>query len=251
VADERHQLSYRLRYAMRHPERIVPHLKRTARDVSIRLRSRDHVAYYREVMRHDVAESPERAVGSPTHDRWLALGKLQFDYLLEHGLEPAHEVLEIGCGNLRAGWRLIEHLDAGNYHGLDISPDVLLAANRTVAEHGLQDREPRLMLVDDLTFAHLPPARYDIVHAHSVFSHCPPTVILECLDHVGRILRSDGWFDFTFNATSGKEHQVLREDYYYRPENLLRAARSRGFEATFMEDWEPRHPQSKIRLRHA
>jgi SAM-dependent methyltransferase len=251
MGDERHQWRYRVRYALRNPDRITPYLRRTLRDLQIRLRNRDHVSYYREVMRHDVAESPERAVGSPSHDRWLVLGKLQFDYLLEHGLDPNHQVLEIGCGNLRAGWRIIEHLEPGNYAGLDISPDVLLAANRTIADRRLQDREPRLMLVDDLRFAHLPSARYDVIHAHSVFSHCPPAVIVECFDHAGRILRPGGWFDFTFNATGGKEHHVLREDYYYRPETLLQAARDRGFEATFMEDWEPRHPQSKIRLRHA
>jgi SAM-dependent methyltransferase len=250
VADERHRLGYRARYALRNPQRIVPHLQRTARDVAIRVRNRDHVSYYREVMRHDVAKSADRAVGSPTRAQWLALGKLQFDYLLEHGLDPGHELLDIGCGNLRAGWRIIEHLEPGGYHGLDISPDVLIAANRTIVDQDLQQREPRLMLVDDLRFEHLPARRYDVIHAHSVFSHCPSPVIIECLDHVGRILRRGGWFDFTFNATAGEEHHVLREDYYYRPETLLRAARSRGFDATLMTDWEPRHPQSKIRLRH-
>jgi hypothetical protein len=249
VADERHRLTYRLRYAAKNPARVGPFLRRSARDLAIRLKARDHYSYYREVMRHDVATSPEKAVGSATRDRWLALGKLQFDYLLEHGLQPTHDVLEIGCGNLRAGWRIIEFLEPHRYQGLDISPDVLLAANRTIVERELQDREPRLCLVDDLGLEFLPAERYDVVHAHSVFSHCPPEVILECFDHVGRVMRRDGWFDFTFNATAGREHQVLREDYYYRPENLLGAARARGFEATFMEDWEGRHKQSKIRLR--
>lgn len=248
MGDQRHRLLYRARYAVRHPERVVPYLRRATRDVAIRLRARDHYAYYREVMRHDVAKSPEQAVGSANLDRWLALGQLQFDYLLEHGLQPQHDVLEVGCGNLRAGWRLIDHLEPGRYHGLDISPDVLLAANRTVEERGLQEREPRLTLVDDLRFGSFPSHRYDVVHAHSVFSHCPPEVILECFEHVGRIMRPDAKFDFTFNATRGKEHHVLYEDYYYRPENLVKAARARGFDATFMDDWEPRHKQSKIRL---
>ena len=251
MADERHQLTYRVRYALRHPDRIRPYLRRAWRDLKLRIRTRgDHVAYYREVMRHDVATNPRGAVGTPSRERWLALGQLQFDYLLEHGLQPHYDVLEIGCGNLRAGWRLIEHLEPRRYHGLDISPDVLLAANHTVAEHALQDKEPNLRLVEDLRLEHLPADRFDVVHAHSVFSHCPLDVILECFDHVGRILRADGFFDFTFNATAGEEHHVLHEDYYYRPDTLLDAARARGFEAVFLDDWEPRHKQSKIRLRH-
>ena len=251
MADERHRLLYRLRYAWQHPERIRPYLKRLARDASIRLRHRDHVSYYREVMRHDVAENPRGAVGTPSRARWLALGELQFDYLREHGLATDHDVLEIGCGNLRAGWRIIDHLEPGRYTGIDISPDVLLAANDTVEQFELQDREPHLSLVRDLRFGWLPADRFDVVHAHSVFSHCPVEVIEECLAHVGRILRPDGFFDFTFNATAGEEHHVLHEDYYYRPGTLLGLARRHGLEARVMDDWEPRHKQSKIRVRHA
>ena len=59
------------------------------------------------------------------------------------------------------------------------------------------------------------------MHAHSVFSHSPLHVIEECFAHVGRILAPGGWFDFTFDRTEGKEHQVLREDFYYRTETLI------------------------------
>lgn len=249
MADARYRVDYRLRYAVRHPKRVVPHVLRTWRDWRIRRGHPDHVSYYREIMRHDVAANPEQAVGSATRDRWLALGELQFSYLREHGLRPEHDVLDIGCGNLRAGWRLIDYLEPRGYTGIDISPDVLLAANRTLVEFGLQEREPRLGIVDDLRFEHLAGQRFDVVHAHSVFSHCPLEVIEECFDHVGRILRADGFFDLTFNATAGKEHHVLHEDYYFRPETLLTAARKRGFVAEVMDDWTPRHQQRKIRLR--
>jgi SAM-dependent methyltransferase len=250
VADERYRLRYRIRYALRHPERIRPYLRRWLRDLRFRLSgARDHVSYYRQVMRDDVAADPDRSVGSATRERWLALGELQFDYLVEHGLQPDHQVLEIGCGNLRAGWRLIRHLEPQHYWGVDISPDVLLAASRTVEHYGLQDAEPRLQLVDDLRFRWCPDERFDVIHAHSVFSHCPIEVVEECFAHVGRILRPDGWFDLTFNATSGREHHVLHEDYYYRPETLIRCAERQGLRAEVMTDWDPRHRQRKLRIR--
>jgi SAM-dependent methyltransferase len=252
VADERHRLGYRLGYALRHPERIGPHLRRAWRDLRFRLSgSRDHVAFYRAVMRDDVARDPERAVGSPSHARWLALGELQFDYLVDHGLRPDHDLLEIGCGNLRAGWRFIRYLDPDRYWGIDISPDVLLAANRTLERYELQPRQARLQLVDDLRFGWAPADRFDVIHAHSVFSHCPIDVVDECFGHVGRVLRPTGFFDLTFNATTGKEHHVLHEDYYYRPATLVRLAEQHGFAAEQLEDWEPRHAQSKLRLTHA
>ena len=205
-----------VRYAARHPGRIVPHGRRLARDAMLRLKNRDHVGYYRAVMKADAARSDEGAVGSHTHESWLKIGQMQFDYLVSHGLKPGMRMLEIGCGNLRAGRLFIDYLDAGSYYGIDISPDILLAAEGVVGQYGLQAKLPHLALVRDLRLEFLPDGQFDVVHAHSVFSHSPIEVIDECLAHVGRVLAPGGFFDFTFDRTDGAEHQVLREDFYYR-----------------------------------
>src|SRR5690606_37765412 len=169
----------------------------------------------------------------------------------EHGLRPSDRMLEIGCGNLRAGRLFIACLDTGNYYGIDISPDILLAAQRTIVEYGLQDKLPHLTPVRDLRFEFLPEKHFTVVHAHSVFSHSPLEVIEECFAHVGRILAPEGFFDFTFDRTEGKEHHVLREDFYYRTETLISLAEKYGLSARFMDDWEKRpHGQSKIRVTH-
>ncbi|MEU4830993.1 class I SAM-dependent methyltransferase [Streptosporangium sp. NPDC023615] len=245
----RSSVVHQLRYALGHPGRVPGHLRRLARNTWLRLRNRDHVSYYRAVMRSDTARDPYAAVGSASHRRWAALGKMQFDYLLRHGLRPEHRLLEIGCGNLRAGRLLIGYLEPGNYHGIDISPDILIAAQETLARYRLRDRFPHLMPVRDLRFAALPDGAFDVVHAHSVFSHSPIHVIEECFRNVGRIMKPGGWFDFTFDRTEGEEHQVLGEDFYYRTETLIDLAARCGLRATFMEDWERLpHRQSKIRL---
>ncbi|MFH8347230.1 class I SAM-dependent methyltransferase [Streptomyces sp. NPDC018045] len=245
----RSSLTHKVRYAVSNPARIAPYLRRTARDTWLRLKHPDHVAYYRAVMASDTSRNPEAAVGSRSHERWLALGEMQFGYLMEHGLRPDMRMLDIGCGNLRAGWRFIAHLDTGNYYGIDISPDILISAKKTLAAYEIQDKLPHLTLTQDLTFDFLPDRHFDVVHAHSVFSHSPLSVIDECFRHVGRILAPGGFFDFTFDRTDGAEHQVLREDFYYRTETLLALARKHGLEARFMEDWETRpHGQSKIRV---
>jgi SAM-dependent methyltransferase len=247
--NDRSRLTFKVRYAARHPRRIVPYARRLARDAVLRLKSRDHVSYYRAVMKSDTARSDEAAVGSLSHDSWLKLGQLQFDYLVSHGLKPGMRMLEIGCGNLRAGRLFIDYLDVGDYYGIDISPEILLAAQRTVAEEGLQDKLPHLALVQDLKLAFLPAGHFDVVHAHSVFSHSPLAVIEECLAHVGRVMAPGGFFDFTFDRTDGAEHQVLHEDFYYRTETLAALAERHGFAAKLMDDWEELpHEQSKLRL---
>ncbi|WP_017604398.1 class I SAM-dependent methyltransferase [Nocardiopsis alkaliphila] len=249
LTTDRSTLGHRLAYAMRNPGRIGPYMRRSLRDLRLRLTHRDHVSYYRAVMASDASRDPRAAVGSRNEKRWLALGQMQFDYLLGHGLAPEHRMLDIGCGNLRAGWRFIEYLDEGNYYGIDISPDILMAAKKVLAERGLQRKLPHLTITQDLTFDFLPERHFDVVHAHSVFSHSPLEVIEECLAHVERILAPDGFFDFTFDRTEGTEHHVLREDFYYRTETLIDLAARHGLQARFMDDWEELpHGQSKIRV---
>ncbi len=249
TAQNRSQLSYKIGYAVRHPDRIAAYARRRGRDAWLSLRADDHLSYYRAVMRSDAARSHQGAVGSKTRESWLKIGQLQFDYLLGHGLKPAMRMLEIGCGNLRAGRLFIDYLDAGNYYGIDISPDILLAAGDTVAEFGLQRKLPHLALVRDMRFAFLPAGQFDVVHAHSVFSHSPVEVIDECLGSIGRVMASGGFFDFTFDRTTGAEHQVLREDFYYRAETLVGLAAKHGLRARLMDDWAALgHPQSKIRV---
>ncbi|MBO8199070.1 class I SAM-dependent methyltransferase [Streptomyces smyrnaeus] len=248
VAD-RTALAHKARYALTHPQRIPGHLRRAGRDRWLAFKHRDHVSYYRAIMASDTRRSPDAAVGSPNRAEWLRLGQLQFDYLRSHGLKPSVRMLDIGCGNLRAGWRFISYLEQGNYYGIDISPDVLIAAKRTLTERDLQAKLPHLTLTQDLTLDFLPDAHFDVVHAHSVFSHSPLDVIEECLAHVGRVLAPGGFFDFTFDRTVGTEHQVLREDFYYRTETLTGLAERHGLNARFMDDWELLgHGQSKIRV---
>ncbi|MET9431153.1 MULTISPECIES: class I SAM-dependent methyltransferase [unclassified Streptomyces] len=250
----RARLGHKVRYALRNPARVVPYLRRAGRDTLLRLRhGGDHIAYYRAVMASDTARSPEAAVGGvASRERWLAIGQMQFDYLVSHGLRPDDRMLEIGCGNLRAGWRFIQHLNPGHYYGVDISPDILIEAKKTLVQYGLQHKLPYLTPVDDLRLDFLPDGAFTVVHAHSVFSHSPLHVIDECLAHVGRIIAPGGFFDFTYDRTETTEHQVLGEDFYYRTETLTRLAAKHGLVARFMDDWEALpHGQSKLRVTHA
>lgn len=251
VTKNRGTLAHRISFATRNPGKVLPHLRRLARDSRLKIVSRgDHLAYYRMVMKSDTARDPNAAVGSKSQGAWEAVGRMQFTYLVQSGLQPHHTLLEIGCGNLRAGRLFIDYLDVGHYTGIDISPDILAAARRTIDDAGLAAKDPRLALVKDNRFTAFADESFDVIHAHSVYSHCPLPVIEECFAHVGRILKADGHFDFTFDRTEGAEHHVLHEDFYYRKETLIELAARHGLDAEFMLDWEALpHNQSKIRIR--
>ena len=252
TAKDRSRLLFKIRYAVRNPDRIAGYARRRGRDTWLRLQSRDHLSYYRAVMASDAARSHEGAVGSKTHDSWIKIGQMQFDYLIGHGLKPGDRMLEIGCGNLRAGHLFIDYLDAGNYYGIDISPDILLAATDTVAEYGLQAQAA----APDPGPGHEPglPSRRPLhrgARAQRVLA-LPHRGHRRVPAHGrGGCMAPGGFFDFTFDRTEGAEHHVLHEDFYYRTETLIALAAKHGLQARFMDDWEllP-HEQSKLRVTH-
>ena len=250
ATQNRSRLTYKILFALRHPDQLVPYGRRLARDLWLQVKFRDHVSYYRAVVRDDATKvSPVAAVGGRSLEQWQQFGQMQFDYLVKHGLKPEDRLLEIGCGNLRAGRLFIDYLDVGNYYGIDISPELLLAALKILAEEKLQHKLPRLTLSEDLTFNFLPDGYFTVVHAHSVLSHTPLPIIEECFANVGRVMAPGAIFDFTFYRTDENDYQVLREDYYYRTETLTQLAQRYGFQTQLMDDWDdPWDFQPKLRL---
>ncbi|MFD5794882.1 hypothetical protein ACFWIO_15290 [Streptomyces diastatochromogenes] len=83
-------LAHETGYALRHPGRVVPYLRRAGRDAWLRLKHPDHVGYYRAVPASDTRRTPQAAAGSQTRDRRPALGRMQFDHLIDHGPRPEH-----------------------------------------------------------------------------------------------------------------------------------------------------------------
>jgi len=95
------------------PKRFIKRLIR--RSMIDRIRALyDQKDYLEAYSRHTdirVERDPHSAVGG----MWEQIGQLQFDFLVNHGLEPNHKLLDIGCGTLRGGRHFITYLVPGNY----------------------------------------------------------------------------------------------------------------------------------------
>jgi cyclopropane fatty-acyl-phospholipid synthase-like methyltransferase len=130
---------------------------------------------------------------------WDELGKLQLDFLRDHGLRPTHKLLDLGCGSLRAGTQLIPYLESGNYWGVDISSDLLEAGWKELGALGLQQHQPRGQLVTllDFEFDQIG-TRFDYCIATSVFTHMTLNRIRRCLARLAGSLSPDGKFFATF-----------------------------------------------------
>src|SRR5712691_3540887 len=81
---------------------------------------------------------------------WDEIGQLQIDFLVSRGLLPHHRLLDVGCGSLRGGVKLIKYLDAGHYAGIDLHESLLDAGYEIeLAKEGLTHKLPRSNLVAD------------------------------------------------------------------------------------------------------
>lgn len=78
---------------------------------------------------------PSLSSGPPPPGQWRQKRNLQRSFLLASGLQPSHQLLDIGCGTLRGGIPLIDYLEKGNYVGLEPRKKALDEALRFVQEH--------------------------------------------------------------------------------------------------------------------
>src|SRR4051812_26908895 len=93
----------------------------------------DYIATYRQTLANMIAAHGEAAamdliVGGQSE----AIGILEFSLLKTLGLQPEHNVIDIGCGSGRRAVKLAPFL-RGKYFGPDILPEVLDYARRACA----------------------------------------------------------------------------------------------------------------------
>ncbi len=129
---------------------------------------------------------------------WEEMGQKQLDWLTGHGLEPQHRFLDVGCGSLRAGRRLLDYLDPGNYYGIDINPTLIDAGY----EHELDDRQRARLPIEHLRATDRFDAdfgvSFDMAIAQSVFTHLSLNNMRLCLHRVAKVLRPGAKFYVTF-----------------------------------------------------
>lgn len=192
---------------------------------------------------------------------WEEIGTLAFDYLVQHGLTPETRILDIGCGCLRVGVRLVEFLEPGRYYGVDLSEDLLRAGYEVeLAREDLQGKLPRehLLCDGDFAFERLPgDPVFDMAIAQSLFTHLPLNHIRLCLTRLapslvpgGRFLatvfhcsESQEWARPIHHARGGITSFPTRDPYHYRFGDLLHCASGLAWSVGEPADWN--HPRDQ------
>lgn len=137
------------------------------------------------------AERRHRKAG-PMH-LWKSKRDFQIRFLKEVGLKPEHYLLDIGCGTLRGGIPIIEYLEKGHYFGVESRADVLAEGRKELHEANLEDKEPVLIVSENLSSLDIG-VTFDYIWAFSVLIHMTDEILNDCLCFVNQHLKNSGAF---------------------------------------------------------
>jgi SAM-dependent methyltransferase len=129
---------------------------------------------------------------------WKMKRDFQIDFLKREGLQPQHYLLDVGCGTLRGGIPLIQYLEKGHYHGIEVREEVLREGRQELREAGLEGKAPVLIATGvsgvDLT------TRFDYLWAFSVLMHLTDELVDDCFRMVAAHLADGGRFYANVNT---------------------------------------------------
>lgn len=193
-------------------------------------------------------EGPRGFVGG----LWDEMGDLQFKFLLNNGLQPENVFLDIACGSLRLGCRIIPFLGSGNYLGIDIKEDLIEHGKAVeLGEDLCRIKTPEFIVSDSFEFEKFskPP---DVAIAQSLFSHLIVEDIVLCLTNLSKYCVDNTIFYATFfevdspvvNPPKSHPHGV----YQYTRGEMEEMGNSGGWKMDYIGDWD--HPRKQNMVRY-
>lgn len=127
---------------------------------------------------------------------WPEVQKWQFDFITGgqmYHYNTGRTFLDVGCGSLRLGSRLIRHHDADKYIGLDISQELIdYGLKYEMRPSTIEEKRPRFIVNNEFDLSSLGDEKIDIAWCFAVFQHCPDWLVKQALNNIKEKLAPDG-----------------------------------------------------------
>lgn len=179
-------------------------------------------------------------------DRWLAHGhsyrtldwgsresqQRRFSVLADIGIADGARVLDVGCGLGHFATWLAERGTRVSYTGLDLTPELVTAAQEQHPQH-------RFVQGSVLDPSVLPDERFDVVVASGIFCSYPTGGVARMRQTLHRMW---DWaaLGMAFNSLSTWAPQQDRGEFHADPLETLSACRALSWRAALRHDYHPR-----------
>jgi ABC-2 type transport system ATP-binding protein len=147
--------------------------------------------------------SGDRHRGGVSADLWESGGEAQLAFLRSQGLKPEHHVLDLGCGPLRTGVRLLAFLEPGHYVGVDHDPASIEAGQRIEAPRAGVDPGRGRCEVADVTDLSQVDGTFDVITAIGVVECLELAQVARMMAAAVRRLSPSGRMFIAFHEASG------------------------------------------------
>lgn len=192
---------------------------------------------------HDVGH---RAFIGGNDEFWNSISKLQFEFLVSQGLKPSDTFIDVACGSLRAGTRLIPYLDPGNYIGVDKHIElVIYGVAKELGVDTFNQRRPRFVISDRFEFDRVSSAPTFGI-AQSLFTHLTVEHIVLCLTRLRAIVAPGCRFFATYHEARTEtdnpdlSHSLI--DFQFTRQQMEEFGREANWTPRYIGSWNhPRH----------
>lgn len=191
---------------------------------------------------------------------WDEIGKLQFDFMVAHGLKPDSRLLDYGCGSGRGAVHFVKWLVLGAYVGIDQSLDMLHAATDEITSACGPDSLGRFGLYHVSEGVPVNEG-FDFAICQSVFTHCCPGEIDSIMCNIGQALSPEGILYATYFPGQGAgpvTHEpggrttYIDRDPYHQPEGFWsNQVWSKDWDVTVLGEWDHPRGQHMLEIRRA
>lgn len=125
---------------------------------------------------------------------WEHLQQYQFNVLNSLGLKPHHSLVDIGCGPITVGLKLISYLDRGNYVGMDARSEPLVESYRRIAKHCLADKNPTLICSSTFGKGELENRQFDYIWMSQLSYHLDEVQTMQLFEQAQSMMNSTSVF---------------------------------------------------------
>lgn len=125
--------------------------------------------------------------------------------------------LDVGCGSLRLGARLIPELDPNCYIGTDVSEIMIKkGVENELSNRTQQNKAPRFIVNGNFNFDQLGDEKIDYVWCYAVLIHLNKDLIEKCLTSIRNVMKDDGvFYSSLWPGVNRPGHTQPNETYLY------------------------------------